>query len=165
MSIIRAYHLDGINIDYEGNAFSSSSEWHGLTIFTRLLRKELRKIDANSILSICWVFCPFCIMGRTYDLHKIKHYVDYFVVMMYDMQWCSGNYNGYCRTCSQDAIDNIQRYAKQWTKVKGLSRDKVIIALGWYGFLQSCEHYFETTNECYTSCSNINKGWLQVSES
>ena len=91
MKTVKKYDLDGINVDYKGNIHSHDLNWDGLTAFMRLLSKKLRSYKRDSILSICWLFCPTCYSRRTYDLENIGYHVDYFVVMMYDMQWCHAN--------------------------------------------------------------------------
>ena len=157
LSEIQNYGLDGIWLDVYRDTYHGSKEYNGLTYFMREFRIALHKANPKLILTLGWVYCPFCVRPRTYNLLGIKDHVDYFVVRMFGMQWCHGKYHGYCKTCSQDGFTDVEKYAFQWANVKGLEKHKVVVIFGWKGHEQPCMHYIKLNAQCFTRCANIGK--------
>ena len=153
MRKVRRYHLDGINVDYTESVWKNSREYTSLTNLVKMLRKGLRRIHADSILSIVWFYCPTCNKRRTYDIQGLKQYVDYFMVMMTEMRTCRKKYIGLCKACSQDSFQDVKKYADQWMKVKGLQTDQVVIVLPWYGHVRSCD--IRRGSKCYLDCNQL----------
>ena len=114
------------------------------------------------ILSVCWVNCPYCIYSRTYRMRELSRYVDYFVVMMFDMQPSSDSYRGYCKATSQDALGDVEKYSSRWKMHSHATSRQVVIIFPWYGYLHECKNYFAKGHLCYTYCDKLNSGSSQV---
>lgn len=152
-------------MDYE----DSISKWFnlfsytGLTSLMKELREKLQRLNPLYELSMDWAYCPNCMWGRSYDYNVIKNYVDYFLVMFYDMQWSSMNFtNGLCEATPQGPLEVIRGWANVWVN-SDIPRQKLIFAFPWYGHVHPCLKYEKHRGVCYTKCSYINTSAFQAS--
>ena len=120
------------------------------------LRAALLEANPKFVLSLIWMYCPKCIPFRTYALHIIKDYIDYFVVTMLNIgsAW-KKQYKGHCLLSAQDPYDTVKKHARAWSQVKGLEKHKVVIVFGWHGMEVECNKYVKENSQCFTRCGNL----------
>lgn len=159
---VASYGLDGVNMDFEGNIYINTPPYNGLTALMKELRACLLAKNPHYTLSMDYVFCADCIIGRTYDYKAIQNYIDYFILMDYDMQ---GNEvqlgKRWCTLLVNSPYWVIFKRTAEFVR-KGVSPKKIVMAFPWYGYEDPCDKFDESSQTCYTNCSNSNRGRHQV---
>lgn len=129
---VTSYGLDGINMDFEGNVPLNSSAYNGLTALMQELRVALMARSPLYTLSMDYVYCPDCVAGRTYNYKVIQNYIDYFILMDYDMQSGQRSKGGLCPSLANAPYWPIYRMTSDFLKA-GVSPKKLVMAFPWYG--------------------------------
>lgn len=143
ISLVQNYHLDGINIDIEGNAFTDDVV-QGITDITREAYVALKALNSSYLVTWDVPYSPFlagCISGYCYDYVSISKYCDYLIVMDYDatldILFASAN----------SPINLISKGYSQYIKELNIAHDKLVMAVPWYGYNYSCSHFLNYTGD------------------
>ena len=130
---VQSRYLDGINFDFQGPLdFNHSSSYTSLVNYTCSSLRAVNK-DYQCSLNVPW--SGDCIDGRCYDVYYIAKYVDYFVILSFDVQDEEIGPPCYARANSPfyKGLGAVVVYVEA-----GIEENKIVVALPWYGYMYQC---------------------------
>ena len=143
VSLVQDYHLDGINIDIEGPAFTDDVV-QGITSLTKEAYVALKKLNSSYLVTWDVPYSPFlagCISGYCYDWASISNYSDYLIAMNYDatvdILFASAN----------SPINLIKEGYTQYIEELNISPNKFVMAIPWYGYNYTCSRFYNHTGD------------------
>ena len=158
--LVRTYHLDGINIDIEGNAFTDDVV-QGITAITKEANTALKAMNSSYLITWDIPYSPFlagCISGYCYDYVSISKYCDYLIVMDYDatldILFASAN----------SPIKLISEGYTQYIEQLGINSNKLVMAVPWYGYNYSCSHFFNHTGDDVCLIANAPQSQIELKD-
>ena len=128
-------YADGINVDFEDPISYNQTDVN--TAFVQLIADlyvELKKEVPGSQLSIDVAWSPACIDGRCFDHYGLSKFVDFMVIMAYDE---SSQVLGPCIAMANSPLLKTMQGLLEFIN-NGVSRDKLVLGLPWYGYDYSC---------------------------
>lgn len=170
MKVIKKYHLDGIDLDWEyptssaGQIKSNPKDRDNLTLFCEELSYSMKEYQKDLVLSIAIIA-----KNEFYDLKALSNYIDYFNVMTYDYALCNiathhtNLYGDFVVSCDE----NI-KYLLNF-----LPRHKIILGAAFYGRYGTFEKEKKLGARLSTSLVNgyisytkiheniVNKKWVE----
>jgi spore germination protein YaaH len=133
-SLLLAYPIDGINIDFEYTGEVTPGIQNGLTTFVEKLRKHLTQKYSRIHLSID-TYSGAARSNNIWDLPKLAPNLDHIIVMAYDFHRKSSSIAGpVAPLLSEDKlfdtniIRDIQDYMSQ------VPKEKIILGVPFYGY-------------------------------
>ena len=134
---------DGLNVDFEGPIPSGSV----LNVYFVEMMAELNTLLKTTLpgsqLSIDVAWSPACVDGRCFDHLGLSQHMDYMVLMAYDE---SSQVLGPCIAMANSPLLKTMQGALGFIET-GIPRDKLILALPWYGYDYTCES-LTSAGEC-----------------
>ncbi len=156
--ILKEYHLDGIDFDWEypcvpSNGMSSKKEdKENFTLLLQAVRDEMKQTDPTALLSIAAGADLYYV--KSVELPKIANLLDYICLMTYDLKCgfhaLSGHHTPlysstgdvFCNSCSQ---------ALQLFEQNGVPKEKLLMGAAFY-------------SRQWENIADINHGFLQLSK-
>jgi spore germination protein YaaH len=127
--LVRFREADGVDIDFEAVPKGVSSQ---LTAFVMRLRARMQQVNPDYIVSMC---LPAADPSQVFDLQALEPYVDYFVIMGYDLHGAASSNAGPVSPLYDGKpwkTPSLSRAVSTYLN-KGAVRSKVILALPYYG--------------------------------
>jgi di-N-acetylchitobiase len=140
---VQDYHLDGINIDIEGPAFTDDVV-QGINSLTKEAYTALKHINPSYLVTWDVTYSPFlagCLSGYCYDWATIANYSDYVIAMDYDatldVLFASAN----------SPYNLIKEGYVQYIEQLKISPNKFVMAVPWYGYNYTCSRFYNHTGD------------------
>ncbi len=133
---VKKYAFDGMNIDLESPVQKGSDDYSLLNKMVQKLYKTFKASNVNYQITFDVAWSANCIDGRCYDYAELAKWTDYLFVMAYDER--SQMFDGppcYARSNSAYALNE---YGISSYRNLGISANKLILGLPWYGYDYPC---------------------------
>lgn len=139
-SIVKAvekYQFDGVDMDWEypttsvAKISSAPEDRENFTIFMAELRKALKAVDENLLLTIA---VPASNYNTYYEVDKLNQYIDYLHIMTYDMSSMNRATHHTNLSKSQYSVASVDEAVKGYIE-SGISKEKIIVGIAFYGHI------------------------------
>eukprot|EP01126_Amoeba_proteus_P038673 TRINITY_DN4043_c0_g1_i10.p1 TRINITY_DN4043_c0_g1~~TRINITY_DN4043_c0_g1_i10.p1 ORF type:complete len:356 (-),score=50.55 TRINITY_DN4043_c0_g1_i10:1611-2678(-) len=131
---VKDKYFDGVNFDFEDEIKLSSPQVELLTSLTQQLSKTFHEEIPGSQVSFDVAWAPTCIDVRCYDYKALALATDFLVVMDYDEQ---SQIFGPCRAGPTSSLPYLVQGMQEFMSL-GISEDKLVMGLPWYGHDFKC---------------------------
>jgi len=139
---VQSTFADGINIDVESPIAADSPEKDLLTVLVQEATAAFHNAIPQSQVTFDVAWSPNCIDGRCYSYADLALACDFLFVMAYDER--SQVLDGPCIASANSALPNTVRGVKEYI-AEGISEDKLVLGVPWYGYDYPCIHAENTT--------------------
>eukprot|EP00045_Choanoeca_perplexa_P003911 m.34335 g.34335 ORF g.34335 m.34335 type:complete len:367 (+) comp12290_c0_seq1:55-1155(+) len=136
--------LDGINFDYEAPIALNSSERAQYAELVKVTAKVFHEDNPYSQVSVDVAWGPFDVDGRNYDYAAIAEAADILFVMSYDTR---SQIYGPCLASANTPLARAELGINQFLSL-GISPDKLVLGLPWYGYTYPCINMSLTDRYC-----------------
>lgn len=126
---------DGVNLDTEDPIHAGSPEVELLTDLIRDLSASIHRSGKEMQVSVDVAWSPDCIDVRCYDYLQISEIVDYLFIMSYDTR--SQIFSDNCTAGPNSAVAVVRHGVQRFLEI-GVSPQKMILGLPWYGYDYPC---------------------------
>jgi len=141
LNVSVSYHLDGVNMDIEGAAFTSEIK-QAIVDLTKETREAYKAVNSNYIVTFDIPYSPFvagCLSFYCFDYVGIAKYTDYMIVMGYD-----ANIDIF-QAQANSPLFVIEQGLNQYINNVSIDPSQLVLALPWYGYDFTCEHFLNNT--------------------
>lgn len=135
------YHLDGINMDIEGAAFTKDVI-DAITLLTQETYSAYKKINPNYVVTFDIPYSPYlagCISFYCFDYVGISKNVDYMIVMDYDANI------DIVVAQANSPLYVIEEGLNFYIKNLSINPDSLVMAVPWYGYDFPCKDFLNRT--------------------
>eukprot|EP01006_Ploeotia_vitrea_P014682 TRINITY_DN39999_c0_g1_i1.p1 TRINITY_DN39999_c0_g1~~TRINITY_DN39999_c0_g1_i1.p1 ORF type:complete len:368 (+),score=8.62 TRINITY_DN39999_c0_g1_i1:42-1145(+) len=130
--------LDGMNIDIEGNHANRGA----LTALVKEARHAMRReLGPTSQITFDTTIYPSA-TNKGYDFRALNQLLDFFVPMAYDMCWGTTTAKPNC------PMSGLKEGLGKYKKL-GITGDKIVIGLPWYGYDFPCTETSAPDTPCH----------------
>eukprot|EP01083_Nonionella_stella_P165381 549974_1 len=133
---IQYYHFDGVTFDYEEPMLWNSLKSQQYNALVAETTRYFHRNMAGSQISVCVAWNAYQVDGRQYDYYNLSQSVDLFYVMNYDTQ--SQNRQHQCLAAANAPYQGCQLGIQSYLDL-GISPEKLILGVPWYGYNYSCD--------------------------
>jgi len=148
ISQVQNTFTDGVNVDIEYPITQESPEVQELDLLMKELKTAFSQQIPGSQVTFDVAWSPNCIDGRCYDSFGLSQYTDFLVIMSYDLR---SQIFGPCIASANSPVPLVKEGIDNFTKL-GISQDKLVLGLPWYGYDYSC---INPTNETVCPIQHI----------
>jgi len=151
------FHLDGINLDIEGSAFTDDIK-AAITQLTKEVYETFKGVDENYIVTWDIPYSPYiigCVTAYCFDYVGISKYVDYMIVMDYD-----ANIDIFVAQANSPLFLVEEGY-NFYIKNLSIDPNSLVMALPWYGYDFTCENFLNRTG--HELCVIMGSSHLEMS--
>ena len=141
VNIIRDYHLDGVDIDWEypnmpgdGNTYRPEDKHH-YTLMFEALRTELDALENQTALPCLLTTAAggFPAFVKNTEMDKVQLYLDYINLMTYDYSWGDpGHHTNLYHAKNFDRENSADKAIKTFLAA-GVPAGKLVMGLAFYG--------------------------------
>ena len=134
LNAVQTQFADGLNIDIEGPTQNGTNQSVWLTQLVQDTHQAFKTANEDYQVTFDVAWSPNCIDERCYDYASIVAATDFVVIMAYDER---SQIFGACTASANSALPTTASGIQAYLDL-GISPDKLVLGLPWYGYDYPC---------------------------